>query len=116
MFQGAGGVAAIAIAGGGIAELLAGSKPHKPLPHIPSFAVKPAGREASFRSQPDLRPPTVTTTAMQTAERLGRDDPRSLFLGPGPVTLSAKRFCSIGPIARSPACAPPAAGRWTSTL
>jgi hypothetical protein len=96
MLQGAGGVAAVAIAGGGIAELLAGSKPSRPLPHIPSFAVKPAGREASFRSQPHLRPPTVTTTAAETAERLGRGDPRLLFLGPGPVTLSGSE--QYGPL------------------
>ena len=96
MLQGAGGAAAVAIAGGGIAELLAGSKPSKPLPHIPSFAVKPAGREASFRSQPHLRPPTVTTTAVETAERLGRGDPRLLFLGPGPVTLSGSE--QYGPL------------------
>ena len=181
MLQGAGGVAALAIAGGGVAELLAGSRPSRPprpsdpskgLPHIPSFADKPSGRQASFRSQPDLRPPTVTTNAVETAERLRQGDPRFLFLGPGPVALSgneqygpmivarngapvwfrplsgglqvssffsstyqgepvarvvggkrssrldtamAKRFCSIAPIARSRACAPPAAGRWTCT-
>jgi Arylsulfotransferase (ASST) len=92
--QGAGGVAALALASGGVAELLAGSKPSRPsdpskaLPHIPSFADKPSGRQNSFRSQPDLRPPTVTTNSVETAERLRQGDPRFLFLGPGPVALS----------------------------
>ena len=105
MLQGAGGVAALAIAGGGVAELLAGSKPSRPprpsdpskaLPHIPSFAAKPSGRQASFRSEPDLRPPTVTTTAVETAERLRQGDPRFLFLGPGPVALSGNE--QYGPL------------------
>jgi hypothetical protein len=105
MLQGAGGVAALAIAGGGVAELLAGSKPSTPsrpsdpskaLPRIPSFADKPSGRQASFRSQPDLRPPTVTTNAVETAERLRQGDPRFLFLGPGPVALSGNE--QYGPL------------------
>ncbi len=105
VLQGAGGVAALAIAGAGVAELVAGSRPSTPsrpsdpskgLPHIPSFADKPSGRQASFRSQPDLRPPTVTTNAVETAERLRQGDPRFLFLGPGPVALSGNE--QYGPL------------------
>jgi len=111
MLQGAGGVAALAIAGGGVAELLAGSKASKAaktseaaelsrlsgtLPHIPSFAVEPSGREASFRSQPDLRPPTVSATGVSAADRLAQGDPRLLFLGPGPVSLSGSE--QYGPL------------------
>ena len=66
------------------------------MPHIPSFADKPSGRQASFRSEPDLRPPTVTTNAVETAERLRQGDPRFLFLGPGPVALSGNE--QYGPL------------------
>jgi Arylsulfotransferase (ASST) len=93
ILKGAGGVAALAIAGGSVADLLSRSKR---LPHISSFAVKPAGREDTFRSRPDLRPPAVSTTAVSTAERFGRRDPELLFLGTGPVALSGSE--QYGPL------------------
>lgn len=99
--QGAGGIAALAIVGGGVADLLerstrSGPKRSRPLPHIPSFASEPAGRPGSFRSRPDLRPPAVKATPITTAEHLGRGDPRFLFLGPGPVALSGSE--QYGPL------------------
>jgi len=96
MLQGAGGLATLAIAGAGVSELLHRTKP-LPLPEISSFAAGSAGSAHSFHSQPDLRPPTVTTTyaastdAATTHPAVARrvpTDPEFLFLGPGPVSLA----------------------------
>jgi len=86
VLQGAGGVAALAIVGGGLAELV--SEPSHRLPRFGSSPVKPAGEVHAFRSQPHLRAPTVTTIAGAKAERSDHADPGFLFLGPGPVSLS----------------------------
>jgi hypothetical protein len=83
-----GGIAAVAIAGGGIVEALGGAKP---LPRIPSFAVTPMAGRTPFHSRRDLHPPLVTTS-----ERLGRTDPGLLFLGPGPVSLKGSH--QYGPL------------------
>jgi hypothetical protein len=93
VLQGAGGAAALAIAGAGIAEL--GNRP-KPLPKLRSSAVKPPGRVGAFHSRPDLRPPIVTTSEGVKAGRSGSLDPGFLFLGPGPVTLKGSE--QYGPL------------------
>jgi Arylsulfotransferase (ASST) len=85
LLQGAGGLAALLVAGCASTNGL--TRP-KRLPRIGSFAAKPEGSVAAFRSRPDLRPPTVTTTAGAGAERLRSADPGFLFLGPGPVSLT----------------------------
>jgi hypothetical protein len=79
-------VGALAIAGGGVAELL-----HSPrrLGRIRSFAVDAPGRPAAFHSRPDLHPPTVTTVTDAASDSLAGSDPGFLFLGPGPVSLTA---------------------------
>jgi len=80
---------AVALAGGGVDEVLGG---RERLPRIRSFAVESAGPVSAFRSRPDLRPPTVTSTA-GGAGRPGSVDPGFLFLGPGPVSLTgAEQF------------------------
>jgi Arylsulfotransferase (ASST) len=84
----------LAIAGGGIADLL--SDPPRRLPRIRSSAVKPKGHVHRFYSRPDLRAPTVTTVAGAAAERTDRADPGFLFLGPGPVSLSGTQ--QYGPL------------------
>ncbi len=87
-------MAALALAGGGVAEVLGGG-PERP-PRIRSFAVDPVGRVSAFRSRPDLRPPTVTITADAAGGRLDRIDPGFLFLGPGPVSLTGAQ--QYGPL------------------
>ncbi len=87
-------MAALAVAGTGVGKVL--SKQPKPLPEISSFALKPAGSVGAFHSRPDLRPPTVTTSAGTTSEGLGSADRGLLFLGPGPVTLSGSQ--QYGPL------------------
>jgi Arylsulfotransferase (ASST) len=94
VLRGAGGVAALAIVGGGIAELI--SDPSHPLEHFRSSPVKPAGEVHAFRSEPHLRAPTVTTIAGATTERRDHTDPGFLFLGPGPVSLSGTK--QYGPL------------------
>jgi Arylsulfotransferase (ASST) len=100
MVQGAGGLAALAVAGSGITQLLHGSDRSDPLSLLGSFGADPHGPTRAFHSRPDLRPPTVTTTyaapAAETAERLARVDPEFLFLGPGPVALSGSE--QYGPL------------------
>ena len=85
LLQGAGGLAALVLAGCGAAKDPSGAKP---LPRIGSSAVKPAGTAAAFRSRPDLHPPTVTTSAGRGTGGLDSSDPGFLFLGPGPVSLN----------------------------
>jgi Arylsulfotransferase (ASST) len=87
LLRGAGGLATLAIAGAGVTELTHKSKP-LPLPAMSSFAASAQGSAHAFRSRPDLRPPTVTTTSVATAERSLSADPEFLFLGPGPVSLN----------------------------
>jgi hypothetical protein len=90
MLKGAGGLATLAIGGAAVTRLLHKTKP---LPVIGSFAATADGRAHTFHSQPDLRPPTVTTTQVtgasaEAALRLKPADPDFLFLGPGPVSLA----------------------------
>jgi hypothetical protein len=87
LLRGAGGLATLAIAGAGVAELTHRSKP-LPLPLMSSFAAGTEGSAHAFYSQPYLRPPTVTTTTVSTAEGSMSADPEFLFLGPGPVSLT----------------------------
>jgi Arylsulfotransferase (ASST) len=93
MLQGAGGTAALALAGGWISTM--GSRA-KPLPRISSFAVKPAGPVRAFYSQPDLRPPTVAASVERGEEALARADPGFLFEAPGPVSLTGTQ--QFGPL------------------
>jgi hypothetical protein len=85
--QGAGGAVALALAGGGITQLL-GAGGSRRLPQIGSFANASDGHEPAFRSQPDLHPPAVAVTPAAGGERFGAGDRGLLFLGPGPVALS----------------------------
>ena len=101
VLQGAGGAAALAIAGGAIADVV--SRP-KPLPEIRSSRVGPTGHVGAFHSRPDLRPPTVTRTAAVGADRLDSLDPGFLFLGPGPVSLTGS--AQYGPLIVDRAGAP----------
>jgi hypothetical protein len=82
---GAGGVTAAAIVGGGITDFLTG---RRRLHRIPSFATDPAGHVDGFRSRPRLRPPPVTISKNRAATAEDTD-PGFLFLGPGPVSLTA---------------------------
>jgi hypothetical protein len=50
----------------------------------------------AFHSRPDLRPPTITTSGGERAERLDSNDPGLLFLGPGPVSLTGSE--QYGPL------------------
>lgn len=94
---GAGGLATLALAGVAATELTHRSKA-VPLLGMSSFAVNTEGSAHAFHSQPNLRPPTVTTTfAASTddasahaaaAQRVAPFDPEFLFLGPGPVSLA----------------------------
>ena len=102
---GAGGLAALAVAGVGATELTHRSKP-RPLPGMNSFAAGTDGSAHAFHSQPNLRPPTVTTTyaastdgaaAAAAAKGAARVDPEFLFLGPGP-TPSATGSTEYGPL------------------
>jgi len=95
MLRGAGGLAVLAAAGGGVTELLSGG-PHRPLPQIGSFADEADGRVHAFHSQPGLHPPAVKVTPVVKGERLGAGDPGFLFLGPGPVSLSGSE--QYGPL------------------
>lgn len=93
MLRGASGAAALVVAGCGVGKVL--SKRPDPLPRIGSFALDAAGSVRAFRSRPDLRPPTVTTTVSAGAEE-GLADPGLLFLGPGPVSLNGSE--QYGPL------------------
>jgi len=93
LLQRAGSLAALMVAGCGTAKDLSRSKP---LPQIGSSASKPAGSVAAFHSQPDLHPPTVTTTPDAETGEMGGVDPGFLFLGPGPVSLSGSE--QYGPL------------------
>ncbi len=93
MLAGAGGVAAFAVAGGGVARVLGRTKP---TPDVGAVAIKSAGRARAFHSRPDLRPPAVTTTARAGVTALAADDPGLLFLGPGPVSLKGHQ--QYGPL------------------
>jgi Arylsulfotransferase (ASST) len=87
LLKGAGGLATLAVAGVGVAELTHRAK-LLPLPGMSSFPVGTEGSAHSFHSQPYLRPPTVTATSVETAARSLSADPEFLFLGPGPVSLN----------------------------
>jgi len=84
----------LALAGGGVAELLGGSTAR--LPQIGSYADASDDHGRAFRSQPDLRPPAVAVTPEAGVQRLGEGDPGLLFLGPGPVSLSGS--AQYGPL------------------
>jgi Arylsulfotransferase (ASST) len=93
VLRGAGGAAALALAGGGLAGVVGRATS---LPVIESFPVEPAGRVRAFHSRPDLRPPTVATKAAHSQEALAGADPGYLFLGPGPVSLKGSE--QFGPL------------------
>lgn len=93
MLRGAGGAAALALTGGGLAGVVGRATS---LPQIDSFPVEPAGRVRAFHSRPDLRPPTVATKAAHASEALAGTDPGYLFLGPGPVSLKGSQ--QFGPL------------------
>jgi Arylsulfotransferase (ASST) len=97
LLHGAGAVAGLAAATGGLAGLLDGvTDPRR----IPSFANTPTGRVRAFLSRPDLAPPTVTASlpiSLPAVDRPDRDDEAGLvFLGPGPVSLSGTQ--QYGPL------------------
>ncbi len=94
LLQGAGGIAAVAVAGGALTDILGGSPRH--LPEIRSFATAADGRARAFHSRPDLHPPTVSITPVARSQRLGAEDPGYLFLGPGPVALAGSE--QYGPL------------------
>jgi arylsulfotransferase ASST len=91
VLRGAGGAAALALTGGGLAGVVGRATS---LPQIASFPVEPAGRVRAFHSRPDLRPPTVATKA--SGEEFAGADPGYLFLGPGPVSLKGSQ--QFGPL------------------
>lgn len=93
MLQGAGGAAALALAGGGVVSVVSGAKP---LALIESSAVKAAGRVRRFYSQPGLHPPTVAARVAGDASTAADADPGYLFLGPGPVALKGPE--QFGPL------------------
>jgi hypothetical protein len=93
MLRGAGGAAALALTGGGLAGVVGRATS---LPQIDSFPVEPAGRVRRFHSRPDLHPPTVATKVGDRAEPLASADPGYLFLGPGPVSLKGSE--QFGPL------------------
>jgi hypothetical protein len=76
LLWGAGSAAALAAAGCGVID--------ERVPRIPSFPTKRSGPARTFRSRPDLRPPSVTARA---AVRDVDNDAPLLFLGPGPLSL-----------------------------
>src|SRR5438309_926855 len=82
LLWGAGGAAALAAAGVGVGELLTEPRLARP---IKSLADKPTGSVRAFSSRPDLRPPTITTTATAgikagaTPNLLGSGDPRGFL-------------------------------------
>jgi hypothetical protein len=90
---GAGATAALAAAGLSGTELL---PRRRRIRGIASFGVKPSGPVRAFRSRPDLRPPTVATTAAEPVGRTRATSPGYLFLGPGPVSLSGSQ--EYGPL------------------
>jgi hypothetical protein len=93
LLHGATTAAGLAVIGDRLATLL--HSPPRPRP-IASFAPKPVGSERTFRSRPDLRPPTVTATPT-LHERPDADDRTDLlFLGPGPVSLTGSQ--QYGPL------------------
>jgi hypothetical protein len=100
VLRGAGGAAALALTGGGLAGVVGRATS---LPQIDSFPVEPAGRVRAFHSRPDLRPPTVAAKAANSAEASGAD-PGYLFLGPGPVSLKGSQ--QFGPLIVDPAGRP----------
>jgi hypothetical protein len=91
VLRGAGGAAALALTGGGLAGVVGRATS---LPQIASFPVEPAGRVRAFHSRPDLRPPTVATKG--SGEEFAGADPGYLFLGPGPVSLKGSQ--QFGPL------------------
>lgn len=91
--RGAGGAAALALTGGGLAGVVGRATS---LPPIDSFPVEPAGRVRAFHSRPDLRPPTVATKLARGADAVAAEDPGFLFLGPGPVSLKGSQ--QFGPL------------------
>ena len=93
LLQGAGSLAAVAVVGCGATHIL--SKP-KPLARYGSSEGKDGGRTRAFRSRPDLRPPTITTTPAGGTEELSDVEAGYLFLGPGPVALSGSE--QYGPL------------------
>jgi hypothetical protein len=93
VLRGAGGAAALALTGGGLAGVVGRATS---LPPIDSFPVEPAGRVRAFHSRPDLRPPTVATKAGNRAAAVASADPGYLFLGPGPVSLKGSQ--QFGPL------------------
>jgi hypothetical protein len=93
VLRGAGGAAALALTGGGLAGVVGRATS---LPQIESFPVEPAGRVRAFHSQPNLRPPTVATHVGDSPEALASADPGYLFLGPGPVSLKGSQ--QFGPL------------------
>ncbi len=99
--RGAGGAAALALAGGGAAGLLGSHgpaiarDPRRASEHR-AFTVEPSGGERGFHSRPDLHPPGVTITAGGGGAPAGGEDPGYLFLGPGPVSL--KGTAQYGPL------------------
>lgn len=84
MLRAAGGTAAFALTGGGVAGLISRARS---LPRINSSAPQSAGREQAFYSRPDLHPPTVAISHLGGSEAANDADPGFLFLGPGPVSL-----------------------------
>lgn len=93
MLRGAGGAAALALTGGGLAGVVGRATS---LPQLDSFPVEPAGRVRAFHSRPDLRPPTVAARSADGSEALATADPGYLFLGPGPVSLKGSQ--QFGPL------------------
>lgn len=93
MLRGAGGAAALALAGAGVAGCGSLSKP---LPQLRSSAPGAGGRVRAFYSRPDLRPPTVTISADTSPGAPAGADPGFLFLGPGPVSLRGSQ--QFGPM------------------
>lgn len=93
MLRGAGGAAALALTGGGLAGVVGRASSQ---PEINSFPVPPAGRVRAFHTRPDLRPPTVATRLGRGAEAVANADPGYLFLGPGPVSLKGSQ--QFGPL------------------
>ncbi len=93
VLRGAGGAAALALTGGGLAGVVGRATS---LPQLDSFPVEPAGRVRAFHSRPDLHPPTVATKVGEGAEPLASADPGYLFLGPGPVSLKGSQ--QFGPL------------------
>lgn len=97
----AGGAAALALAGGGIAGVISRADS---LPEFNSSAPRPTGQVRAFYSRPDLRPPTVAISRHGGPEAANAADPGLLLLGPGPVSLRGSQ--QFGPLIVDQAGAP----------